>query len=128
MQSYAIKTGIEANRRNKPLNMGSLFWQLNDVWPVISWSSVDFYGEWKALHYTARNLYRNLLISIYSDPNSVDKSINVYLVSDYLDDIFGTLRISIDDFKNTKHYSNELNVKVAGGKSIIAFTVTKEIV
>lgn len=54
---------IEALRSAKPVCMGSLFWQLNDLWPVVSWSSVDFYGEWKALQYRARDLYDNLFIS-----------------------------------------------------------------
>lgn len=45
--------------------MGSLYWQLNDVWPVTSWASVDFYHEWKALHYTVRHMFKNYMISVY---------------------------------------------------------------
>ena len=44
--------------------MGSLFWQFNDLWPVFSWSSVDYYGQWKALHYVARHFYDNLVLSV----------------------------------------------------------------
>lgn len=64
-QSYALKTAFEATRRNKKWCMGSLYWQLNDVWPVISWSSVDYYNNWKAMHYAARESFRNLMISVY---------------------------------------------------------------
>jgi beta-mannosidase len=55
---------IEAIRRNMPQSMGSLYWQFNDLWPVFSWSSVDYYGQWKALHYTAKRLYDNVVISV----------------------------------------------------------------
>lgn len=47
-----------------PFTMGSLYWQFNDVWPVFSWSSIDYYGQWKALHYVAKRLYSNLMISV----------------------------------------------------------------
>src|SRR5580698_6605691 len=58
--------------------MGSLYWQLNDCWPVASWSSIDSFGRWKALQYYARRFYSPLLIS----PVVEDGSINVYAVSD----------------------------------------------
>lgn len=54
LQGDAIKTAIEAHRRDKPYCWGSLFWQHNDCWPVASWASRDWYGRWKAQHYFAR--------------------------------------------------------------------------
>jgi len=62
MQSYALETAITNLRLNKPENMGSLYWQLNDVWPVTSWSSVDYYGTYKASHYRIRQVYDPLII------------------------------------------------------------------
>jgi beta-mannosidase len=47
--------------------MGSLYWQLNDTWPVASWASLDYHGRWKALHYTARNFYAPVLVSGVED-------------------------------------------------------------
>lgn len=57
MQSYALEVAITSLRLNKPYTMGSLYWQLNDVWPVSSWATVDYYGNYKAAHYRIRHLY-----------------------------------------------------------------------
>jgi len=57
LQAEGMRTGIEAHRRNKPYCMGTLYWQLNDVWQVASWSSIDNFGRWKALQYYAREAY-----------------------------------------------------------------------
>lgn len=64
MQAYGISIRIESTRRMIPYSMGSLYWQLNDVWPSFSWSSIDYYGQWKALHYRAKKLYDGVMISI----------------------------------------------------------------
>lgn len=60
LQGDAIKTAIEAHRRDMPYCMGTLFWQHNDCWPVASWASRDYYGRWKAQHYFARKAYRDI--------------------------------------------------------------------
>jgi beta-mannosidase len=57
LQAMAIKFGVEHWRRNRGRCMGTLYWQLNDSWPVASWSSIDYYGRWKALHYFAKRFY-----------------------------------------------------------------------
>lgn len=62
--SEAIKYGVEHWRRNRGRCMGSLYWQLNDCWPVASWSSIDYYGRWKALHYFAKKFYSPVLLSM----------------------------------------------------------------
>ncbi len=63
LQGDGVKMGMEAFRRDRPLCMGSLVWQLNDCWPVASWSSRDYYGRWKALHYFTRKAYDDILVS-----------------------------------------------------------------
>ena len=78
MQADAIKIAVEAHRRNMPFCQGSLYWQHNDCWPVASWSSRDYYGRWKAMHYFARHFFDKYLLSAYPH----DGRLKVYVVSD----------------------------------------------
>ena len=64
-QLWCLKVGIEHFRRSMPRTMGALYWQLNDCWPVFSWSSVEFGGKWKALHYGARRFFAPALVSAH---------------------------------------------------------------
>lgn len=70
MQGYAIKSGVEHWRRNRGRCMGSIYWQFNDNWPVASWSSIDYFGRYKALHYMARKFYAPVAGSIQVEENS----------------------------------------------------------
>ena len=63
LQAEGIRIGAEHLRRIMPHNMGSLYWQINDCWPVASWSSIDYFGRWKALQYYSRRFYNDLLVS-----------------------------------------------------------------
>jgi beta-mannosidase len=67
LQGMAIKYAVEHWRRAMPRGMGTLYWQINDCWPVASWSSIDSLGRWKALHYMARDFYAPLLVSGLED-------------------------------------------------------------
>ena len=78
MQADAIQTAIEAHRRDMPYCMGTLYWQLNDCWPGASWSSIDFFGRWKALHYAVKRSFADLLISFKETTDST----YIYIVSD----------------------------------------------
>lgn len=62
-QAVAMKTAIEHFRRIRPVCMGAVYWQLNDLWPVCSWSSLEYGGKWKLLHYAAKRFFAPLLIS-----------------------------------------------------------------
>lgn len=81
LQGQGIRHGLEAHRRNRPYCMGTLYWQLNDSWPVVSWSGIDYYGNWKALHYQAKRAFAPILIN----PIQQDDSLSVYLISDRLE-------------------------------------------
>jgi len=94
LQAEGIKIGAEHFRRSRPETMGSIFWQLNDCWPVASWSSIDYYGRWKALQYYARRFYAPLLVS----PHVEDGMLKVYIVSDKVQPVAGELHLRITDF------------------------------
>ncbi|MBB5325731.1 beta-mannosidase [Anoxybacillus tepidamans] len=87
LQAEAIKYGVEHWRRNRGRSMGSLYWQLNDCWPVASWSSIDSYGRWKALHYFAKKFYVPVLLSICEEGTDAD----IYVTNDSLKPIVGRI-------------------------------------
>jgi beta-mannosidase len=72
MQGEAIRYGVEHWRRNRGRCMGAIYWQLNDCWPVASWSSIDYFGRWKALHYFAKRFFAPLLVSACEDGPRVE--------------------------------------------------------
>jgi len=94
LQAEGIKIGAEHFRRSRPETMGSLFWQLNDCWPVASWSSIDYYGRWKALQYYARRFYAPILVS----PHVENGSLKVYIVSDETKARTASLSVRLIDF------------------------------
>ncbi|MFZ3215793.1 MAG: glycoside hydrolase family 2 protein [Candidatus Acidiferrales bacterium] len=93
-QADTVKVGAEHLRRNRPRTMGSIFWQLNDCWPVVSWASVDYYGRWKALQYYAKRFYNDLLVS----PHEENGAVAVYVVSDRTAAAAGSVRIRVLSF------------------------------
>jgi len=97
LQAEGIKVGAEHLRRTRPRAMGSIYWQLNDCWPVASWSSLDYYGRWKALQYYARRFYNDLLVS----PHVEDGNLAVYVVSDRTAPTSGELRVRLMAFDGT---------------------------
>jgi beta-mannosidase len=90
LQGMSIKHAVEHWRRTMPRGMGTLYWQLNDCWPVASWSSLDSDGRWKALHYMARNFFAPLLLS--SIPNPDDGSVEIHATSDLLSEMAGVVQ------------------------------------
>lgn len=110
LQANGIKIGAEHLRRIMPRNMGSLYWQINDCWPVASWSSIDYFGRWKALQYYARRFYDELLVS----PHEQDGKINIYLVSDRQTSFPAQLRLTLIDFGGHKLSETNRDVQVEG--------------
>jgi beta-mannosidase len=87
LQGMAIKYAVEHWRRNMPQCMGAIYWQLNDTWPVASWSSIDYHGRWKALHYLARRFYAPVLVS--GVENSQTGTVDIHVTNDLLKALHG---------------------------------------
>jgi len=119
LQAEGIKIGAEHLRRIMPHNMGSLFWQLDDCWPVASWSSIDYTGRWKALQYYARRFYADILVS----PQVENDNLKVFVVSDRLQPVAAQLSLSLLDFEGNKLWSRQENIEVAPLNSKAYFTV-----
>ncbi len=94
LQARGMQIAIEAHRRAKPYNMGTLYWQLNDCWPVVSWSSIDYLGNWKALHYQVKRSFEAVAVLV----EKKEKAYDVYLLNDTLTDFDGDLQAELLSF------------------------------
>jgi beta-mannosidase len=108
LQAEGIKLGAEHFRRERPRTMGSIFWQLNDCWPVASWSSIDSTGRWKALQFYAKRFYAPVLVS----PHVEDGTVQVYIVSDRTAVERGTLHVQRMRFDGTVLSDKTLPVEI----------------
>lgn len=93
LQAEAIKYGVEHWRRNRGRCMGSTYWQLNDCWPVASWSSIDYCGRWKALHYFAKRFYAPVLASACEEGTGAA----LHVTNETLNPVSGTMRWALRD-------------------------------
>lgn len=115
LQAEGIKIGAEHLRRERPRAMGSIYWQLNDCWPVASWASVDYYGRWKALQYYARRFYAPVLVS----PHLEDGAAAVYIVSDRTSKASGQLRTRLMKFDGTMVSEKTVPVEIPALSSAV---------
>jgi len=108
LQAEGIRIGAEHLRRIMPHNMGSLYWQINDCWPVASWSSIDYYGRWKALQYYARRFYSDLLIS----PTVQNGYLKMFVVSDRPKAVPAKIKVTLMSFDGAtlKSFERDLNL------------------
>ncbi len=109
LQAEGIRYGVEHWRRHPDRVAGTLYWQLNDCWPVASWSSLDYFGRWKALHYAARRFYAPLMLSIE------DKSpeMTVYVSNDLLEPWVGIVNWSLETLDGEVLTSGQAPVNAA---------------
>ena len=116
LQGQGMRHGIEAHRRNRPYCMGSLFWQLNDSWPVVSWSSIDYYGNWKAMQYQSQRAFAPILINAIKEGDDLC----VYLISDELQDRDDVrLTVELMDFDGKSHGKWTQNGKLTANTSML---------
>ncbi len=119
-QAFGMGIAFEAHRRAMPHCMGTLYWQINDCYPVTSWASVDYYGKWKALHYKTRDLYKEMLVS----PFVKDDNLDIYIVSDNLKAIDASLEVTLYDLAGKVLNEEKIGVKVKPNTSAIYYSKT----
>jgi beta-mannosidase len=109
LQAEGIRYGVEHWRRHPDHVAGILYWQLNDCWPVASWSSLDYFGRWKALHYAARRFFAPVLLSIEDSPPEQA----VYISNDRLEAWLGTVKWSLETLAGEVLGTGQLPAQVA---------------
>jgi beta-mannosidase len=122
LQADGMRRGIEAHRSAMPYCMGTLYWQLNDVWQVASWSGIDGLGRWKALHYAVKNAFAPILIS----SEKKGKNLDISIVSDLLEDVQGDIQIQVFDFQGhliSSHDEKHKTIKANSSKEYAHFAI-----
>jgi beta-mannosidase len=109
LQAEGIRYGVEHWRRNRHRVSGTLIWQLNDCWPVASWSSLDYFGRWKALHYAAKRFYAPVLLSVEDDAPRMA----VHVTSDLTERWEGIVRWRLETTQGEVQASGEQKVQAA---------------
>ncbi|MBO5551101.1 MAG: glycoside hydrolase family 2 protein [Lachnospiraceae bacterium] len=130
LQAEAIRYGVEHFRRNRGRCMGTVYWQLNDCWPVASWSSIDYFGRWKALHYYAKRFYSPFMISceeeglltqslnVNAEPFEVEKSIRLSVSNESLSERSAAVSWQLRDNTGAVIRSEEEKINVGKLSSI----------
>ncbi len=119
LQAEGIKQAIHAHRAKKPYCMGTLYWQLNDCWPAASWSSIDYYGSWKALQYYARRAYEpvifafipeddRMIISVCSDASGDFDAQVEYRILDFTGKVLENKTFSLRVYKDRATHADTL--------------------
>ncbi|MDR2547206.1 MAG: glycoside hydrolase family 2 protein [Lachnospiraceae bacterium] len=124
LQADAIRYAIEHNRRHRGRSMGTVIWQLNDIWPVASWAGIDYFGRWKALHYYEKRAFAPLMISCHengemnmrpypiAEPAPFEKSARLHVANETMTAINGTVHWSLRDYDSTVIFSGSADVTV----------------
>ncbi|NQU54235.1 MAG: glycoside hydrolase family 2 protein [Bacteroidetes bacterium] len=121
LQAEGIKFGLEGHRRAMPFCMGSLYWQINDCWPIASWSSTDYYQNWKALQYYVKKGFEQVLVSPYID----GVKLRVGIVNDRLEKVNAQLNLRLMDFDGEVIWEEASIVEIPANSSDIYFDVNR---
>jgi len=121
LQAEGIKYGLEGHRRAMPYCMGSLYWQINDCWPVASWSSTDYYQNWKALQYYVKKGFEQVLVSPFEE----GVKFRVAIVNDRLETVNAELKLKLMDFDGQVIWEEASLVEIPANSSKNYFDVNK---
>jgi len=109
-QAMAMRMAVEYWRSRRPVCMGALYWQLNDVWPVVSWSSIEYSGTWKLLHYAAKRFFDPVHLSVYIKEDHVQ----VWGINDRDEALSGTFTLEFMDFRGKVLDKKESAIRLGG--------------
>jgi len=124
LQADAIRYGVEHWRRNRGRCMGAIYWQLNDIWPVASWSSIDYHGRWKALHYYAKRFFAPVMLSVeetgemterpfcVAQPEPIKKAAKLSVANESMKEVKGKISWALRDPSGEVKKSGEYKVRV----------------
>lgn len=113
LQAEAMRYGVEHWRRNRGRCMGTLYWQLNDCWPVSSWASIDYFGRWKALQYVAKRFYSPILLSVAEE----GKTAEIHVSNDTTKPAKIEVRWALEKFDGTVLRRSKIKTKIEGEKN-----------
>ncbi|MCM3631268.1 glycoside hydrolase family 2 protein [Paenibacillus glycanilyticus] len=122
LQAEAMKQAIEAHRRSMDYCMGSLYWQINDCWPVASWASMDYFGRWKAAQYLIKNSFKDLLLSF----DQKDEVTNLHVVSDLGQSIDAVLEWSLHELDGRLLKSGTETVAIGARSAKLVLSLSAE--
>ncbi|WP_281613498.1 glycoside hydrolase family 2 protein [Flammeovirga sp. SubArs3] len=117
LHAKATKIAIEAHRRNMPNCMGTLYWQLNDCWPAVSWATIDFYGKWKAPQYMVRDVYENTIAPVIVEKDQL----RVYIVTDELKEQKAQLIVRMQTLAGKELMKEKSSITIAANTSQVYF-------
>jgi len=122
MQAEGVRFAIETHRRNMPRCMGSLYWQINDCWPTMSWSSVDYFGRWKALHYMVKKAFQPLYPIITRSKGTIEVSV----ASDKLTAENVTLVATLYNFQGKSLWKKQTDTLITANSSQIYLSIPEK--
>lgn len=120
LQGEGMKTAIEAHRRKSPYCMGSLYWQINDCWPVASWSGIDYYKKWKAVHYFIKKAFEEITVMPYLENDSV----KIWVSNVGLAPVNAKLNFKLIDFSGKLVWENQLSATIEPNKAAMLFSIS----
>ncbi|GLX69395.1 beta-mannosidase [Paenibacillus glycanilyticus] len=109
IQAEGMRVGVEHWRRNRGRCMGAVYWQLNDIWPGASWSSLDYFGRWKATHHAAKRFFAPVLASALEEGTAV----SLHVTNETLQEVKGQLRWRLLDRQSEIMQLGETEVTLA---------------
>src|SRR5690606_34572363 len=121
-QALAIRTAVDYWRSLKPHCMGTLYWQLNDTWPVASWSSLDYGGGWKVLHYAARRFFQP--VAVAAIPSEDGSEIRLSLVNDTMGDVTVTINLSLVSLDGRRRPLRSVEVVCSPDAAVTALSLS----